>query len=173
MGGDDSSSTKRRAGKNQPEKGSQVAALDQCLPKSVEELANLPIELVERAIVYAKTEPGLQAYQVSRRGAQAISRRRMANTRAAHRQIGITGRDRPIDGETYTSGTYGDLFRLGSDTNGLKIALSSTTMARGAPRTGVLAPSPEETHTQEHFTDTNRTIPKVGHPVIMYRQSTR
>lgn len=166
-GGDDLSSTKKEElARIQPEKGAaKLLRSINAFPKSVEELANLPIELVERAIVYAKTEPGIasipgwvvEALRRYRDEGWPIPEPRM-------RQIGITGRDRPIDGETYTSGTYGDLFRLGSDTNGLEDCfVEHDDGACGAPRTGVLAPSPEETHTQEHpFTDTNRTIPKVG-----------
>jgi hypothetical protein len=89
-------------------------------PSSIEELANLPVELVGRAIAYAESEPGIES--IPGWVVEALRRHRdegwpIPSPRT--RQIGTVSRDRPIDIEKYTSGAYGDLFRLGSDTTGL------------------------------------------------------
>jgi hypothetical protein len=90
-------------------------------PKSIEELADLPAELVGRAIAYAEAEPGIasipgwviDALRRHRDEGWPIPEPRM-------RQNGLTGHDRPLDVAHYTSGAYGDLFRRGSDTSGLE-----------------------------------------------------
>jgi hypothetical protein len=61
------------------------------------------------------------------------------------RPIGTASRDRPIDIEKYTSGAYGDLFRLGSDTTGLDVSYFDTQCEDLAlPDAGAPAQFPEE-----------------------------
>jgi hypothetical protein len=76
------------------------------------------------------------------------------------RQNGLTGRDRPIDVEHYTSGAYGDLFRRGSDTSGLDdAAVDREERVLVAPSARALAPAPEESSVQgESFTETDAVI---------------
>src|SRR4051812_24817949 len=76
------------------------------------------------------------------------------------RQIGMTGRDRPIDIEHYTSGAYGDLFRRGSDTSGLEDCFIEREEGTfGWSSAGALAPTPEESYVQgESFTETDAVI---------------
>jgi len=53
---------------------------------------------------------------------------------------GAANRDRPIDIEHYTSGAYGDLFRLGSDTSRLDASyLDREEGAFVLPRAGAMA----------------------------------
>jgi hypothetical protein len=80
------------------------------------------------------------------------------------RQNGLTGRDRPIDIETYTSGAYGDLFRLGSDTSGLKESFFDTAPGPFVPPD---ASTPGYAHDEfpvhrEPFTNTNAAIAEAG-----------
>jgi hypothetical protein len=81
----------------------------------------MPAELVGRAIAYAESEPGIES--VPGWVVEALRRHRDEGWPIPvprTKQIGLTGRDRPIDIEKYTSGAYGDLFRRGSDTSGLE-----------------------------------------------------
>ncbi len=90
-------------------------------PSSIEELAEMPAELVARAILYAESEPGIES--IPGWVVEALRRHRdegwpLPTPRTRHNDRG--GRDEPIDIETYTNGAYGDLFRLGSDMRGLE-----------------------------------------------------
>jgi len=82
------------------------------------------------------------------------------------RQNGLTGRDRPIDIEQYTSGAYGDLFRRGSDTSGLEDCfVEREEGAFGSPSGDALEQAPEETHVQgEPFTETDAVIDEADAP---------
>jgi hypothetical protein len=89
-------------------------------PSSIEELAGMPVELVGLAIAYAESEPGIES--VPGWVVEALRRHRDEGwpiPAPRLRSVGATGRDCPIDVVAYTSGAYGDLFRLGSDTSGL------------------------------------------------------
>jgi len=76
------------------------------------------------------------------------------------RQIGLTGRDRPLDVAHYTSGAYGDLFRRGSDTSGLDdCSVDREERAFGAPSGDALEQASEESDAQgEAFTETDVVI---------------
>jgi hypothetical protein len=82
------------------------------------------------------------------------------------RQIGMTGRDRPIDIEQYTSGAYGDLFRRGSDTSGLEDCfVEREAGAFIPPNADALEQPPEETHAQgQPFTAMDAAIAEVESP---------
>src|SRR6266498_6034944 len=136
-------------------------------PSSIAELADLPAELVGRAIAFAESEPGIES--IPGWVVEALRRNRDEGwpIPAPHtRQIGLTGRDRPIDIEQYTSGAYGDLFRRGSDTSGLEdcfVECEEDTYV--SPRAGALAPSPEETGVRgEPFTETDAAIAEADAP---------
>src|SRR5581483_9910728 len=75
----------------------------QAFPKSIEELADLPAELVGRAIAYAQAEPGIES--VPGWVVEALRRYRDEGwpiPEPRTRQNGLAGRDRPIDIEAYT-----------------------------------------------------------------------
>ena len=121
-GGDDQSPIKKEASVgSRPETASARLLLSiNSFPSSIAELADMPAELVGRAIAYAESESGIE----STPGwvVEALRRHRDEGwpiPAPRTRQNGLTGRDRPIDIEKYTSGAYGDLFRRGSDTSGL------------------------------------------------------
>ena len=77
-------------------------------PSSIEELADIPAELVGRAIAYAESEPGIES--VPGWVVEALRRNHDEGwpiPLPRTRQNGLAGRDRPIDIEKYTSGAYG------------------------------------------------------------------
>src|SRR6266540_1923852 len=136
-------------------------------PSSIAELADLPAELVGRAIAFAESEPGIES--IPGWVVEALRRNRDEGwpiPAPRTRQLGLTGRDRPIDIEHYTSGAYGDLFRRGSDTSGLEDCfVEREDGAFGSPSAGVLAPAPEESHVQgESFTETDAAIAEAESP---------
>jgi hypothetical protein len=119
-------------------------------PSSIEELADMPAELVGGAIAYAQAEPGIES--IPGWVVEALRKHRDEGwpiPAPRTKQIGMTGRDRPIDIETYTSGAYGDLFRRGSDTSGLDDAwLVLEEHERVLPEPAASAPAPAETLVQ-------------------------
>ena len=120
----------------------------------------MPVELVG-AIAYAESEPGIES--VAGWVVEALRRHRDEGwpiPTPRTRQLGLTGRDRPIDIETYTSGAYGDLFRCGSDISGLEDSSGDREEeAFGAPHAGALAQSSESPHLQtEAFSDKDAAI---------------
>jgi hypothetical protein len=168
-GGNDLSSTKNEEPTRiQPETASaQLLRSIQAFPKSVEELGDLPAELVGRAIAYAQTEPGIES--VPGWVVEALRRYRDEGwpiPEPRTRQIGITGRDRPIDIETYTSGAYGDLFRLGSDTSDLgDCFVEREAGAFIPPNADALEQAPEESHAQgQQFTAMDAAIAEAESP---------
>ena len=139
----------------------------QAFPKSIEELADLPVELVGRAIAYAESEPGIES--IPGWVVEALRRNRDAGwpiPAPRTRQIGMTSRDRPLDVAHYTSGAYGDLFRRGSDTSGLEDCfVDREERAFGSLSAGALAPAPEESYVQgESFTETDAVIDEADAP---------
>ncbi len=127
-------------------------------PSSIAELADLPAELVGRAIAFAESEPGIES--IPGWVVEALRRNRDEGwpIPAPHtRQIGMTGRERPIDIEQYTSGAYGDLFRRGSDTSGLDASyLDQEEEAFVLPSAGAMVQASEESPVRgELFTDTD------------------
>src|SRR6266508_3989460 len=144
-GGDHRANKEIERGAAQPETESARLLLSiNAFPSSIEELADMPSELVGRAIAYAESEPGIE----STPGWVVEARRRHRDEgwpipAPRTRQIGMTGRDRPLDVEHYISGAYGDLFRRGSDTSGLDDAsVGREDGAFGSPSAGVLALAP-------------------------------
>jgi hypothetical protein len=168
-GGNDQPTTKKEASVgSRPETASaRMLRSIQAFPKSIAELADLPAELVGRAIAYAESEPGIES--IPGWVVEALRRHRDEGwpiPAPRTRQLGLTGRDRPIDIEQYTSGAYGDLFRRGSDTSGLDdFYVDREERAFGAPSTGAMAPAPEESHVRgELLTDTNAAIAEAESP---------
>jgi hypothetical protein len=135
-------------------------------PSSIAELADIPAELVGRAIAYAESEPGIE----STPGwvVEALRRQRDEGwpIPTPRRPGGATNRDRPIDIEKYTSGAYGDLFRRGSDTSGLgDCFVEPEDGAFGVSSAGAMAPAPEAAHGQgEPFTDMDPAIAEAQSP---------
>jgi hypothetical protein len=80
-------------------------------PKSIAELAELPPELVERAIMYAESVPGIAS--VPGWVVDALRRHRDEHWPIPRLRTRHSGEQ--IDVQALLSGTYGDLFRLGSD----------------------------------------------------------
>src|SRR5215213_5361346 len=119
-------------------------------PSSIEELATMPSGLIGRAIAYAESEPGIES--IPGWVVEALRRHRDEGwpiPAPRTRQICMTGRERPIDIDHYTSGAYGDLFRRGSDTSGLDdFYVDREERAFGAPSGDALEQAPEETHMQ-------------------------
>lgn len=92
-------------------------------PSSIAELANMPAELVREAIAYAEAEPGIES--VAGWVVEALRRNRdegWAIPSPRTRWPDPASRQRLLDVEAYTSGAYGDLFRLGGDTSDLEDA---------------------------------------------------
>ncbi len=168
-GGNDQSPIKKEEPTgSQPETASaRLLRSINAFPSSIAELADIPAELVERAIAYAESEPGIAS--IPGWVIEALRRHRDEGwpiPAPRTRQLGLTGRDRPIDIEHYTSGAYGDLFRRGSDTSGLEDCfVEREDGAFGSPSAGVLAPAPEESHVQgESFTETDAAIAEAESP---------
>jgi hypothetical protein len=125
-------------------------------PSSIDELAIMPVDLVGRAIAYAQSEPGIES--IPGWVVEALRRHRDEGwpiPPLRTRQIGLATRDHPIDVETYTSGAYGDLFRLGSDTTDLEDSqLDSAEVALVPTGIGAMAHTPAELVVQsEQFVD--------------------
>jgi len=135
-------------------------------PSSIEELADMPVDLVGGAIAYAQSEPGIAS--VAGWVVEALRRHRDEGwpIPAPRRPCGAANLDRPIDIEKYTSGAYGDLFRRGSDTSGLDdVSVDREEGALVAPRAAALAQAPEESPVRgEVFTDTDRAFAEVETP---------
>jgi hypothetical protein len=126
-------------------------------PSSIIELATMPVELVGRAIAYAQSEPGIAS--IPGWVIEALRRHRDEGWLIpvpCTRPLGLTTREQSIAVETYTSGAYGDLFRLGSDTTGLEdSALDPVAGARVPTGIGAMAYAPAEPVVQpEQPTDT-------------------
>jgi hypothetical protein len=162
-GGDDHHANKEiDHGGAQPEtESARLLRSINAFPSSITELAAIPAELVGRAIAYAESEPGIEC--VPGWVVEALRRHRDEGWPIPvprTRQNGLTGRDRPIDVEHYTSGAYGDLFRRGSDTSGLDdAAVDREERVLVAPSARALAPAPEESSVQgESFTETDAVI---------------
>jgi len=167
-GGNDKSLTKKEATMGgRPETAAARLLLSiNAFPKSIEELADLPAELVGRAIAYAESEPGIES--VPGWVVEALRRQRDEGwpIPTPRRPGGAANRDRPIDIEKYTSGAYGDLFRRGSDTSGLEDCfVEHEDGAFGSPSAGVLAPAPEASHVQgESLTEIDAAIAEAESP---------
>src|SRR5205814_5302139 len=117
--------------------------------------------LVGRAIAYAESEPGIES--VPGWVVEALRRNRDEGwpiPAPRTRQIGMTGRDRPIDVEQYTNGAYSDLFRRGSDTSGLEDCfVEREEGAIGLPSAGAMVQASEESAVQaEPFPETDAVI---------------
>src|SRR5262245_35587456 len=119
-------------------------------PSSIAELADMPAELVGGAIAYAESEPGIES--IAGWVVEALRRHRdegWSIPAPRTRRSGLTSRDRPLDVETYTSGAYGDLFRLGSDTTGLDDSYPGAEQGERVPQdAGAVAHAPTETFVQ-------------------------
>lgn len=136
-------------------------------PSSIEAFADMSAELVGRAIAYAESEPGIES--VPGWVVEALRRHRdeaWSIPTPRTRQIGMTGRDRPLDVVHYTSGAYGDLFRRGSDTSGLEdFSVDRGERTVGAPRGDVLDQAVEESDAHGvSFTETNASIAEAQSP---------
>ncbi len=147
-GGDHQASKKIDYGATQPETESAwLLRSINAFPSSIEELADMPVELIGGAIAYAQSEPGIES--IPGWVVEALRKHRDEGwpiPAPRTKQIGMTGRDRPIDIGKYTSGAYGDLFRLGSDLTGLDS--SCPDLEEGAhvpPDAGAPVQAPEET----------------------------
>jgi hypothetical protein len=116
-------------------------------PSSIEELADMPVELVEGAMAYAESEPGIES--IAGWVVEALRRHRdegwpIPTPRTRHN--GLASRDRLIDVEAYTGGAYGDLFRRGSDISGLEdFYVGQHQEVFESTSANVLALAPEET----------------------------
>jgi len=146
-GGDHQATKEIGCGATQLETESACLLLSiNAFPSSIEELADMPVELVGRAIAYAESEPGIES--IPGWVVEALRRHRDEGwpiPAPLTRSSGLTGRDRPIDVEHYTSGAYGDLFRLGSDTTGLEdSSLDLEELTPVQPDAGAPAQFPEE-----------------------------
>jgi hypothetical protein len=167
-GGDHHANKEIDRGAAQPEiESARLLRSINAFPSSIAELADIPAELVGRAIAYAEAEPGIAS--IPGWVIEALRRHRDEGwpiPAPRTRQLGLTGRDRPIDIEQYTSGAYGDLFRRGSDTSGLEDCfVEHEDGAFGSPSAGVLAPAPEESHGQgEPFIDIGPAIAEAQSP---------
>jgi hypothetical protein len=167
-GGDHHAKKEIDRGAAQPEtESARLLRAINAFPSSIAELAAIPAELVGRAIAYAESEPGIES--IPGWVIEALRRNRdegwpIPAPRA--RQLGLTGRDRPIDIEHYTSGAYGDLFRRGSDTSGLEdcfIEREEGTFV--SPSGDTLEQAPEKAHGQgEPFIDMGSAIAEAQSP---------
>jgi hypothetical protein len=138
-------------GTAQPEtESAQLLWSIHAFPSSIAELTDMPVELVGRAIAYAQSEPGIAS--IPGWVVEALRRHRDQGwpiPAPRTRPIGLTTCDHPIAVETYTSGAYGDLFRLGSDTTDLDDSqLDSAEVALVPPDASAPAQPPEETGVQ-------------------------
>jgi hypothetical protein len=80
-------------------------------PRSITELAELPTELVERAIAYAESAPGIESIP----GWVVDALRRHRDEHWPIPQLRTRHCGEQIDVQKLMSGAYSDLFRLGSD----------------------------------------------------------
>src|SRR5581483_4240522 len=117
---------------------------------------------------YAQAEPGIES--VPGWVVEALRRYRDEGwpiPEPRTRQNGLAGRDRPIDIEAYTSGAYGDLFRLGSDTSGLRVSFFDTAPeAFVQPDTGTPGYIQDDSPLhREPFTAMDAAIPEAESPV--------
>jgi hypothetical protein len=90
-------------------------------PSIIEELADLPIELIGRAIAYAEAEPGIAS--LAGWVVEALRRHRDQGWPIPElriKRLGLGGDGGVIDAATYVGGAHGDLFRLGSDLSGIE-----------------------------------------------------
>jgi hypothetical protein len=156
----------RRAAQPETESARLLRSIN-AFPSSIAELADLPAELVGRAIAYAQAESGIES--VPGWVVEALRRNRdegwpIPAPRA--RQLGLTVRDCPLDIEHYTSGAYGDLFRRGSDTSGLEdFYIDREEGTFGSPSAGALATSLAESSVRgESFTKTDAVIAEADAP---------
>jgi hypothetical protein len=121
-------------------------------PTCLVELSTMSIERIGGAIAYAELEdlgPGWVVMALRRHRDEGWP---IPSPRT--RQIGLTGRDCPIDVEQYTNGAYGDLFRRGSDTSGLDCSALDTQVEPVPPGADAPVQIPMEPVVQpEQFTD--------------------
>lgn len=168
-GGNDQSANKQgEPARGRPETVSaQLLRAIRAFPSSIAELADMPAELVEEAIAYAESEPGIES--IPGWVVEALRRHRDEGwpiPAPRTRQKGLTGRDGSIDVGAYTSGAYGDLFRLGSDTSDLEAStIDQNEGAFGAPSTGALEPPSDTLHVyEESFSATDTASVGAGRP---------
>ncbi len=167
-GGDHHANKEFDRGAAQPEtESARLLRAIHAFPKSIEELADLPAELVGGAIAYAESEPGIES--IPGWVVEALRRHRDEGwpiPAPRTRQIGLAGRDRPLDVAHYTSGAYGDLFRRGSDTSGLEDCfVEREDGAFGVVSGDALEQAPEAAHGQgEPFIDMSLAIAEALSP---------
>jgi hypothetical protein len=167
-GGDHQPNQENGHGVAQPETESACLLLSiNAFPSSIEELANMPVELVGRAIAYAQSEPGIES--IAGWVVEALRRHRdkgwlIPTPRTRHN--GLASRDHLIDVETYTGGAYGDLFRLGSDISGLEdFYVDQHKEVFASPSADALALAPEETFEHgDSLSDLDAASAEVGPP---------
>jgi hypothetical protein len=152
-GGNDSPKEKKtNRGANIPETASaRLLWAINAHPKSIAELAELPTELVERAIMYAESAPGIES--IAGWVVDALRRHRDEHWPIPRLRTRHCGEQ--IEVQTLMNSAYGDLFRLGSDLSdidcgattpervqsGVQVDTQEHGLGRAQPDTGVPAPN--------------------------------
>jgi len=103
-------------------------------PSTITELAAMPVELVGRAITYAESEPGIES--IAGWVVEALRRHRDEGWPIP--QVRIKHGSGCIDVQEIMNGTYGDLFRLGSDLSDLDCCLINPELGGANVQTAVL-----------------------------------
>ena len=104
----------------QPETASaRVLRSIHTFPSTITELANIPVELVERAIAYAESEPGIESIV----GWVVEALRKHRDEGWPIPQVRPKHDGGCIDVQEIMDGKYGDLFRRGSDLSDLDCSL--------------------------------------------------
>jgi hypothetical protein len=163
-GGDHHAKKETDRGAAQPEtESAYLLRTINAFPSSIVELADMPAELVGRAIAYAESEPGIES--IPGWVVEALRRHRDAGwpipAPKKHRC-----QEQPLDVAQYIGGAYCDLFRLGSDTSGLEDCfVERAEGAFGSPNAGILAPAPEKSAVQaEPFPEIDAVIDEADAP---------
>jgi hypothetical protein len=124
-------------------------------PSTIKELADMPAELVGRAIAYAESEPGIESIP----GWVIEALRRQRDEGWPIPQVRTRHGSGCIDVQEIMGGKYGDLFRLGSDLTDLDCSLTGPELGGAGAQT-----------TAQDLT-LNRTLPGAGAAVLGAGQS--
>jgi hypothetical protein len=106
-------------------------------PSTITELADMPADLVGRAIAYAESEPGIESIP----GWVVEALRRHRDEGWPIPQVRTKHGGGCIDVQEIMGGKYGDLFRLGSDLSDLDCSLSDLEPGGANAQTAVQGPT--------------------------------
>ncbi len=106
-------------------------------PSTITELAGIPVELVGRAIAYAESELGIESIP----GWVVEALRRHRDEGWSIPQVRTKHGGGCIDVQEIMGGTYGDLFRLGSDLSDLDCSLINVELGGATAQTAAHGPT--------------------------------